>query len=174
MLGPFIFRWEGKINTKSREAMIIKKRKKSVLSTSFPSLSSAWPSNSRQECGDPLLNCLCFDFFFSPANPATVVTNQFTISLFDVWRKTNKSWDWDLADKTDLSDVFKHRTGWYDKRGAELLWNLSVFFFFFLKDRTRSDSPRQTFQIPLLYESLKCLGFVRQKKKRVTVGFTSI
>lgn len=74
--------------------------------------------------------------------------------------------------------MFKHRTGPYDKRGAELLWNLGVFFFFFfLKDRTRSDSPGQTFQIPLLYESLKCSGFVRQKKEKKLEGhdgFTSI
>lgn len=93
-------------------------------------------------------------------------------------RKTNKSWDWDLADKTDLSDVFKHRTGSYDKRGAELLWNLGVFFFFFLSQRSNKVwFTRTNISDSAIVRVLEVLRFCKAKKKKKLEGhggFTSI
>lgn len=71
-----------------------------------------------------------------------------------VWRiplrregKQIKNWDCDHTDKMDLSEVFKHGAGLCDKRES---WPALEFFFFFPspKDRTRSDSRRQTFWAP--------------------------
>lgn len=131
LLSLFICRGQGKINMKSWEAKIKKKEiYLSILSTSFPSLSSAWPSNSQQECGDRL--------FFSLSSKTRHCCHK-SVHNKSVWRiplrrrKTNKSRDCDLTDKMDLSDVFKRRAGLCDKRKPNRSGIWVLFFFFFSK-----------------------------------------
>lgn len=82
MLGLFIFRGKGKINTKRRAAMM--KKKVFYLPLFLPCLlhDQAIHNRNAENLCSPV-GALTF-FFLSNKNPDTVVTNQFTISLFDL------------------------------------------------------------------------------------------
>lgn len=134
MLGLLIFRGEGKINTKSRETMIKKTKKKRIIYL-FSFLVFCMTKQFTTGMWRPSAQLfVLWHFIFTSKTRHCCHKSVYNESVWRIplrRRKTNKSWDWDLADKTDLSDVFKHRTGSYDKRAAELLWNLGVFFFSF-------------------------------------------
>lgn len=97
----------------------------------------AWPSNSWQECRDGA-NCLCFDSFSLLKQKHVVVTNQFTISVFDRFHwgdgEQIKAETVITEIRWDLADVFKRRTGLHDKRklNGSGIWECFLFFFFFL------------------------------------------
>lgn len=75
----FFCRGEGKQTQRGHDV------KKSILSTYVPFLTSAWPNNLPEECGDALLNSLRSDIFFSSTIAHS--SRQLTISLFDIFHR---------------------------------------------------------------------------------------
>lgn len=138
LLSLFICRGQGKINMKSWEAKI--KKKKSISLSYLPLF----------------LPCLLHDqaihnrnvetdfFFLSPAKHATVVTNQFTISLFDVfhWGEGKQ-----IKAETAISQIrwiylmCSSAAQDYATKGSRTALEFECFFFFFFQ---RSNKVRCT------------------------------
>lgn len=147
MLGLFIFGGKGKINTKSPAAMI--KREVFYLPLFLPCLlhdQAIHNRNAENLCST--VSALTF-FFLSNKNPDTVVTNQFPISLFDLFHRGERK---QIQAKIEIAQI----------RGLSTLrWTTGrkERWVALESENERSSKvrfTRTTIEIPLMYESCKC------------------